>query len=374
MAKTEELNKAIQNLEHPKSIQQLIEKSAKELGKALPEHMRPERLVRIALTCIRLNPDLASATSESFLGALFTSAQLGVEPVAGQAYLIPFNNKRKINGQWKSFKEVQFVLGYKGLASLFYRHEKAVQLDWGVVHVNDTFSYEYGTNAFLKHIPAGKDRGEVKAFYVVATLQGGGKPFMVMSRDECMDHGKAHSKTYDQESKTFYPSSPWSKTPDAMCLKTVLIQLGKLLPLSIELQKAITADETTREYRSGVEDALDIPTNTTWDDGEVPADAKPVAQPAPPAAASPAAPAPAPASASKVITQEVMDHLTDVMNEMEWGSGERGPFLAEAVAKGPEWAVNEINKRYEAWSNAQLATAADRHELPLEASTGELPY
>jgi len=41
------------------SIPQLIEASAKELSKALPNAMSPERLSRIALTSVRMNPDLA---------------------------------------------------------------------------------------------------------------------------------------------------------------------------------------------------------------------------------------------------------------------------------------------------------------------------
>lgn len=265
----------------PKGIKELIEASAKELGKALPEHMRPERLVRIALTCIRLNPQLSLCTPESLLGALFTSAQLGLEPVAGLAHLVPFNNKRKINGAWQVIKEVQFVIGYKGVASLFYRHEKAVQIDWGVVHKNDDFEFEYGTNSFLKHVPARGERGEVTHYYVIAHLQGGGKPFMVMSDEECMDHGRKHSKTYDSEKGEFYSSSPWAKTPEAMCLKTVLIQLAKVLPLSVETQKAITADETTREFRSGIENALDLPSNTNWDDDEPVAGKKNPVGPAP---------------------------------------------------------------------------------------------
>jgi recombination protein RecT len=74
-----------------------------------------------------------------------------------------------------------------------------------------------------------------------------------------MAHGRQHSKTFDAKTGQFYPASPWAKEPDAMCLKTVLIQLAKLLPLSIELQRAISADETSREYREGIDDALDIP-------------------------------------------------------------------------------------------------------------------
>ena len=247
-------------------LRSLIERSAKELARALPEHMRPERLVRIALTCIRTNPELSKCTPESFMGALFVSAQLGIEPVGGQAYLLPFNNSRKVNGEWKSVKEAQFVLGYKGLASLFYRHEKAVLLSWGIVHEKDDFKYEYGTNASLFHRPATKERGPVVGYYVIANLAGGGKPFLYMSREDCLSHGRKHSKTYDKTKGTFYSSSPWATSEDAMCLKTVLIQLGKLLPLSVEIQRAIQADETSRDYRSGIDDALDITPTTAWSD------------------------------------------------------------------------------------------------------------
>lgn len=267
MANAADAGKALQTAQKPVGIQGLINQSIKELGRALPDHLSAERLARIALTCVRMNPDLTKCTPESFMGALFTSAQLGVEPVAGRAYILPFNNSRKqADGTWKSIKEAQFVMGYKGLADLFYRHEKAVQLDWGAVHEGDNFQYEYGTTSFLKHVPALKNRGPVIAYYVVASLQGGGKPFMVMSVEDCISHGKKHSKTFDSKTGEFYKSSPWATSPDSMCLKTVLVQLAKILPLSVQLQRAIAADETSREFRQGIDDALDLPDTTTWDD------------------------------------------------------------------------------------------------------------
>lgn len=264
MANIESIKTVVAATAEQPSLQTLIEKSAKELGRALPEGMRSERLVRIALTCIRMNPELGKCTPASFLGALFTAAQIGIEPVAGRAYLLPFNNSRKVGGEWKSVKEAQFVLGYKGMAELFYRHEKAIELTWGDVHAQDVFDYQYGTDAFLKHQPARGNRGNVIEYYVVAKLQNGGKPFMVMSKEECMAHGRKHSKTFDKKTNEFYSSSPWVTNPDAMCLKTVLIQLAKLLPLSVEVQRAIEADESSRDYREGVGDALDIPSTSSW--------------------------------------------------------------------------------------------------------------
>jgi recombination protein RecT len=263
MANTEALKKDIATVE-TRDLRSMIEKSAKELARALPAHLSPERLVRIALTCIRQNAELSRCTPESFMGSLFVAAQLGLEPVAGMAYILPFNNKRKINGEWTTVKEAQFVVGYKGLATLFYRHERGTTLDWGIVHANDDFQYEHGTAAFLRHRPATKNRGEVLGYYAIAGMTGGGRVFRYMSKEECIEHGMKHSKTYDRNAKAFYASSPWATCFDAMALKTVLIQLSKLLPLSIELQRAIEADETSRDYRSGVDDALDLHTTTEW--------------------------------------------------------------------------------------------------------------
>lgn len=258
-----------------KSLEQLVKDSAKELGRSLPEFMRPERIVQIALTCIRQNPELAKCTPASFLGALFVSAQLGLEPIAGNAYILPFNNNKKsLDGRsWIKVKEAQFIIGYRGLANLFFRHEKSVQMTWGVVHEKDDFNYQYGTDAYLKHIPAKDDRGQVKGFYVIGTLQNGGKPFMYMTLEDCMAHGKKHSKTYSKkiDEKTgkefgFSSSSPWVTNTEAMCLKTVLIQLSKLLPLSMELQQAISVDETSPEYRKGIDNAMDFKDTSNWDE------------------------------------------------------------------------------------------------------------
>lgn len=255
----------------PKSMKELIGSYSKELGQSLPEHLRADRLVRIALTCIRQTPDLAKCTPESFLGALFTAAQIGVEPIAGRAYLLPFNNtKKKPDGTWHTVKEAQFVLGYKGIVDLFYRHEKAVSLDWGIVHEGDVFEYGKGTDAYLRHIEHKAPDAQILGYWVMANLLNGGKPFHYMTLGECLEHGKRHSKTYSKKKEEWFENSPWIKDQDAMCLKTVLVQLAKILPISIELQRAIDSDESSRNVVKGlkVENVLDIPSETNWDEIE----------------------------------------------------------------------------------------------------------
>ena len=227
----------------PDTIIEMIRKSTKELGTALPQHMRPERIVRIGLTTLRLNPKLYDCTPASFLGALFQSAQLGLEPnVEGQAYIIPYG------------KSAQFQVGYKGYVELFFRHQSALSLDMQEVYENDQFDYEYGTNSFLKHIPALTNRGIVIAYYAVAKLKDGASVFKVMSKEDCIKHGQKHSKTFN--------NGPWKTDQDAMCKKTVLIQIMKLIPKSIEIQQALKMDET---IKTKVDiDMAAVPDETDW--------------------------------------------------------------------------------------------------------------
>lgn len=234
------------NQEHSPSIKDIINAQVEEFKKCLPADMSPERLCRIAVNNFRGNPKLAQCTTESFIGALFQSAQLGLEPgIGGQAYLIPYGNK------------VNFQIGYQGLVKLFYRFDRASTLDVQKVYEKDYFDMELGTNGYIKHKPNVTDtRGEVVAFYAIATMTDGNKVFKVMSKKECIEHGKAHSKSfYDKK-------SPWQTEPDAMCMKTVLIQLLKVMPKSIELARALDMDNTTKSSVS--EDMHSVKDETDW--------------------------------------------------------------------------------------------------------------
>ena len=80
------------------SIADMIKAMEPEIKKALPQVITPERFTRMALSALNVTPKLAEYTQMSFLGALMNAAQLGLEPNTplGQAYLIPYRNKGKL--------------------------------------------------------------------------------------------------------------------------------------------------------------------------------------------------------------------------------------------------------------------------------------
>lgn len=245
------------------SIEELIRQSSKQLGMAMPAHMNPERLTRIALTTLRLNPKLYQCEPMSFLAALFQSAQLGLEPnVNGEAWIIPYSNKGVLMAQ--------FQVGYLGFIKLFWNHQSAVSIQMETIHKNDHFSCDLGSNELSHKLPPlGDERGNVVGYYALAHLQNGGRAFKVISKDEALKFAKKFSKCFDQRTNDFYSGTPWKEHFDAMAMKTVLKQLMKLLPKSVEIQHALAMDETVKTKIDG--DMVQIPDETDFKELSAPA-------------------------------------------------------------------------------------------------------
>lgn len=215
------------------ALQQYIKQMEKEIKKALPIVITPERFTRIVLSAISANPKLAETTPQSFLGAMMTAAQLGVEPNTplGQAYLIPYRNKGVL--------ECQFQLGYKGLIDLAYRSGEISIIQAQVVYAEDQFTYSFGLEPTLKHIPAASDRGEPVYVYAVFKTKEGGYGFEVMSIDAIRLFAQKYSKAYE--------NGPWQTNFEEMAKKTVLKRVLKYAPLKTEFLRGLAQDETIKQ-------------------------------------------------------------------------------------------------------------------------------
>lgn len=218
-----------------KSMQQYIKSMEGEIKKALPSVITPERFTRIVLSAISVNPKLGSCTPASFLGAMMTSAQLGLEvnTPLGQAYVLPYSNKGTL--------EAQFQLGYKGLIDLAYRSGEVESIQAHVVYENDDFSCEYGLEPKLVHKPADTNRGEAIKVYAVFKTKSGGFGFEVMSMEDVRKHAAKYSKAY---SSNF---SPWKTSFEEMAKKTVLKRVLKYAPLKSDFVRAAVQDEVIKK-------------------------------------------------------------------------------------------------------------------------------
>ena len=225
------------------TMQQYIKQMEGEIKKALPSVITPERFTRIVLSALSTNPKLAQTTPQSFLGAMMTAAQLGLEPNTplGQAYLIPFKNHGTL--------ECQFQLGYKGLIDLAYRSGEVSVIQAQVVYSNDDFSYSFGLNPELKHVPAKSDRGDPIAVYAMFRTKDGGYGFEVMSMDDIRAHARKFSKAFG--------NGPWQTNFEEMAKKTVLKRVLKYAPLKSDFVRGMAQDETIKTELS--EDMYSVP-------------------------------------------------------------------------------------------------------------------
>lgn len=221
----------IQKQEKPRTPQQLVGDYLKTMMPAmqqvLPKHMDAERMQRIALNVIRTNPLLLQCNMPSLMGAVLESAKLGLEPgLLGQAYILPFKNYKASKETGQDVYEAQFIIGYRGMIDLVRRSGQVSTISAQAVHQNDHFEFEYGLDDKLEHKPALTNKGAVIAYYAIAKMKDGGYSYLVMSKEDIEKHRDKYAK-----SKKF---GPWVDEFDAMAKKTVLRQLIKYLPISVE--------------------------------------------------------------------------------------------------------------------------------------------
>lgn len=234
-----------------KTMQAYIKAMEPAIKKALPSVITPERFTRMVLSALSSTPKLAECSPQSFLAAMMTAAQLGVEPntALGQAYLLPYRNHGNM--------ECQFQLGYKGLIDLAYRSGEVSVIQAHTVYENDVFEYELGMDPKLRHVPAKSDRGEAVAYYAMFKTKDGGYGFEVMSVDDVQRHAQRYSKSYGSG------SSPWRSNFDEMAKKTVLKRALKYAPLKSDFVRGVAQDETIKAELS--DEMYAVPDETVFE-------------------------------------------------------------------------------------------------------------
>lgn len=200
----------------------------KQIGSALPRAIGPDRFARMALTMLRQTPKLAECEVETVLGALFESAQLGLEPNTplGQAYILPYG------------RTAQLIIGYKGMIALASR--AGITLDAHVVYTGDDFDYQLGLQKKLNHRPCDdpEKRGDMTHAYAIAEWADGRQMARVINRAD-IEATKQRSAAVKYGKK----DSPWFTDPASMWAKTAIRRLASFLPMAAELVRAAAIDE-----------------------------------------------------------------------------------------------------------------------------------
>lgn len=212
-------------------------------GKIRPVSYQPWMAAVIA--DFQKQPELCKAAAqapETVWECLSVAAGVGLVPgsAGGKFYLIPrWSGKRKR-------VECTFIIGYKGLAELAYRHPRVHKAEAFVVYDGEPFDFEPGSGKLMHKWSPTVDRSDDKivAAYsrVVLTVPGGShvdeEPLVcMMTRDEIL---KIRDRS-DSYKKGF---SPWNTDFAAMVRKTPMRRHmnGGSVPQSADLIVALSSE------------------------------------------------------------------------------------------------------------------------------------
>jgi recombination protein RecT len=80
-------------------LSQLLERSKLQIARALPKHLTPERMMRMALTAYSSTPLLQQCNATTIIGCVVKASELGLELTGplGHAYMVPRRNKKNNN-------------------------------------------------------------------------------------------------------------------------------------------------------------------------------------------------------------------------------------------------------------------------------------
>ena len=225
--KTEPNGQIVPRAEKKNDLSTLLQKMGPEIARAVPKHVNPERMLRIAMTSLRMNPELMKCSPGSFLGCVLSAAQLGLEiggPLA-QAYLIPFKS------------ECTLIVSYRGMLNLARRSGMVTAIYAHEVREGDRFVYRLGLHPSLEHDPADTPDREDKPIthvYAVAKLKDADPVFVVLTRSQ-VEKYRVRSRASS--------SGPWVTDYAAMALKTAVRRLFTWIPQSSEMMLAASIDE-----------------------------------------------------------------------------------------------------------------------------------
>lgn len=218
-------------------LAKLLEQLEPQMRRAIPAHMKADRMARVALTALRTVPKLSQCTPASFAACIMTLSQIGLEPCTplGHAYLIPRRNNKA------NTTECTLIIGYQGFIDLARRSGDLAAIWATPVYSGDRFVVRYGLAPTIEHEPdlaKPRTRETLTHVYAVARLKSSEEPIFVVLT-------KAEIEGYRKRGASARTTTPWDTDYEAMALKTAIRRLFRWLPKSIEVASAIEVEDRT---------------------------------------------------------------------------------------------------------------------------------
>ncbi|HET8744629.1 MAG TPA: recombinase RecT [Ramlibacter sp.] len=210
--------------------------------------LSPDRMLKLCVNAVKKTPLLLQCDPQTVLGAMMTTAALGLEPNTIQqlAFLIPYKRRAKVGTQWVDVYDCQFQVGARGFVTLAYRSPRVKALRAEAIHEGDTFEHMMGSENFLRYSKALKGRGELIGAFSHVNLVDGFETACVLPLEE-LEKIRSKSETFrallrnvdsaenDKDrarAEQKLQETPWVMWADDMAAKSAIKKHAKQLPIS----------------------------------------------------------------------------------------------------------------------------------------------
>ena len=276
-------------------LEEIIYQAQGRIAEALPAHIKPTRMISVALDLVRgdsaIQPCLESSEGQiSILQGILDASQLGLMlgKNLGHAYLVAFKDGNLSQLAGKEVKLAQMMIGYRGFVHLMKKgNDQLAHVYSRIVFPDEPFEIQEGAFRNLTHQP-NLDAGVVSLDQQGQIVGIRGAYTMMIYKEESgippdfewmslVEIEKRH-----QASRAKSGNVPWTKWTEEMIKKTPIRHAAKRMELSPELSSAVVRDE----YRELVTDAsepiqiqapaMEMPRSLSGNTGDQPAAPPPV--------------------------------------------------------------------------------------------------
>ena len=203
-----------------------LDKLKPQLALALPKHLTADRMARLALSEFSKNDKLQACDPKSIAASIMAAGTMGLEiAVDGQGFLVPYG------------RTCTFVPGWKGLVDLVNRSGNATVYT-GVIFADQKYRFTDGSRRELEVLNETdlEAPDDITHAYAVGWVKGASIPVIELWR---VSKVAKHRDKYNKQGTKHYSYRDW----EMYARKVVLLQVLKYMPKSIELQRALAAND-----------------------------------------------------------------------------------------------------------------------------------
>lgn len=259
------------------------------VSNAISDKNKAARFVTSLITLCSMNPDLQDCDRATLVSAALNAETLGL-PLNNQmgfGYVLPYKDKKN------NRTVAQFQVGWRGIIQLMIRSGQMKKIHVIEVRAGELVKFNPILNDFeFSYLSNEEERAKapVIGYYCFFETTNGYVQELYWTREKMELHAKTYSPGYASDLAKGTAYTFWSKDFDGMAKKTMLKQISKFAPMSVDLVKAIESDQAvinedgTYEYIDGNDNEDIVESATKVDDNGVVIEAEttPVKEDVPP--------------------------------------------------------------------------------------------